>query len=140
MTLHLLRPAAGCPDLATLRQRHAQYAQPYQGRICPVAFTRSVPQRVEELLDGGSVYWVIKHLIQARNPLLAIDIDRDDDGRRFAILRFEPTLIPVRPIPRRAFQGWRYMAAGDAPPDADQDISADMPAEMVQELQKLGLL
>ncbi len=113
---------------------------PFQGRTCPVAFTRSIPKRAEELLDGGSVYWIIKHTIQARNRLLAIDIEHDENGRRYALLRLDPDLITVRPTPRRAFQGWRYFEAKDTPEDLGGGALADMPPEMLQELQKLGLL
>ena len=101
-----------------------------------------MPRRADELLRGGSIYWVIKGLIQARQGLLAIEPQADAEGRRSTLLLLEPELHRVVPTPQRAFQGWRYLKPEDAPPDlsaAAGDLP-DMPPEMIAELRSLGLL
>lgn len=141
MTVHLLRPAAGCPDLDTLRHRQAGMGGTYRGRRCPAAFTRTIPKRRSEILDGGSVYWIVRHSIQARNPIAGIETEHSGDGRPYALIYLEPVIIPVKPTARRAFQGWRYLEPDQAPPDISEDPdSDDLPPHLVKELRDLGLL
>jgi hypothetical protein len=102
-----------------------------------------VPKRAAELLDGGSLYWVIKGVVQGRQVIADIRPFKDDQGIGRCHLVLEPELIATRPQPRRAFQGWRYLQGSDAPDDLDGsqgEISPDMPAEMRKELVDLGLL
>ena len=105
--------------------------------------TFQMPKRREELLDGGSLFWVIKGIVQVRQPLLDIAEGTKDDGTPCCMLIFKNELVPVRPVPRRAFQGWRYLDADEAPEDlkrgAGNDIVA-MPPEMRKQLAELGLL
>jgi hypothetical protein len=105
--------------------------------------TRMFPRRAGDILPGGSLYWVIKGLIQVRQPLLAIREAVDREGVACCDLVFANELVPVRPTPRRAFQGWRYLEAEDAPPDlgkAGGRDAAAMPPGMRAELAALGLL
>ncbi|PZU59610.1 MAG: DUF1489 domain-containing protein [Sphingobium sp.] len=99
--------------------------------------TRYLPKRVEEMA-GGSLYWILGHQIIGRSPILGFTEAAEGRHR----IRLEPRLIPVQPRPKRAHQGWRYLEERDAPPDlADGAEGADtMPAAMVGELSKLGLL
>ena len=101
-----------------------------------------VPKRVEELTDGGSLYWVIKGQIAARQKLLEIRPFTDADGIGRCHLVLEPNVTPVHPRPCRPFQGWRYLAAKDAPPDLGKSSGAiaEMPEELRRELRELGLL
>ncbi len=104
--------------------------------------TRMIPRRGAELLDGGSLYWVIRGSIQVRQRLLAIRPFRDSDGIRRCHLVLEPKLVLTEWQPRRAFQGWRYLAAADAPRDiagAAAQLQA-LPPELRRELAELGLL
>ena len=103
--------------------------------------TRMVPRRKKELLDGGSIYWVIRGNILGRQRLLDIEEFTDTDEIRRCRLILGHELVPVRPVPRRPFQGWRYFVAEDCPPDlskAEQDgeLSPQMHAALVE----LGLL
>lgn len=103
--------------------------------------TRMVPTRKDELLDGGSLYWVIKGKIQARQHLLDIRPFTDDAGIKRCDLVLEPRLILTRYQPKRPFQGWRYLKADDAP--ADVKLSggkSTMPEEMRRDLSELCLL
>jgi hypothetical protein len=101
-----------------------------------------VPKRASELLDGGSLYWVIRGQVAARETLLDIRPFTDADGVHRCKLILSSEVTPVMPRPYRAFQGWRYLAAHEAPPDfgSGQAQVADMPETMRRELRELGLL
>jgi hypothetical protein len=100
------------------------------------------PKRDAELLSGGSLYWVIKGQIAARQQLLAIEPFTDTDGIGRCRLVLAPQLVPVLPRPYRAFQGWRYLAGADAPVDLGAETGglAEMPEALRLELRALGLL
>lgn len=105
--------------------------------------TRMIPKRRDELLDGGSLYWVIKGSVQARQKLIDVRPFKDDEGTRRCHLVLDPALVETRPQPRRAFQGWRYLTPVDAPDDLtvhDRDSVAQISADMRQALQELCLL
>lgn len=103
--------------------------------------TRMMPKRKEELLAGGSLYWVIKGNVQARQILLDIRPFVDEQGIKRCDLVFEPRLIHTHWQPRRAFQGWRYLTIEDAPKDLGKgDTSAQLPGHLKAELAELGLL
>ncbi len=104
--------------------------------------TRMIPKRSAELLDGGSLYWVIRGNIQARQRLTDIRPFRDREGIRRCQLVMEPLLVATHWQPKRPFQGWRYLAAKDAPNDLEAGAEgfADLPAEFRRELADLGLL
>jgi hypothetical protein len=101
------------------------------------------PKRVEEILDGGSLYWVIRGEISVREKIVAIEPFRDRDGIGRCRLVMQPKVIAVSPRPMRPFQGWRYFKETDAPPDLTK-ISATglaaMPEPMRRELRELGLI
>ena len=101
-----------------------------------------VPKRVDEVLDDGSLYWVIKGQIACRQRLLAIRPFVDGEGIGRCHLVLEPVVMAVSPRPCRPFQGWRYLTAKDAPPDLSGGAGApaDMPEAMRRELVELGLL
>ena len=101
-----------------------------------------MPRRTAELLDGGSLYWVIKGQMAARQTLLDIRPITDSDGIARCQLVLEPVLIPVMPRPLRPFQGWRYLQAHEAPADITRSTSeiADMPEDLRRTLREMGLL
>lgn len=104
--------------------------------------TRMIPKRAEELLDGGSLYWVIKGNIQVRQMLVDIRPFTDQQGIKRCDLVLEPRLIMTEWQPRRAFQGWRYLKQDDAPADmgtGGAGIQA-LPPQLRLELSELGLL
>jgi hypothetical protein len=104
--------------------------------------TRMIPKRMDELLDGGSLYWVIKGNVQARQHLADIRPFVDANGIKRCDLVLEPKLILTQWQPRRAFQGWRYLKAEDAPGDlgaGENGVNA-LPPELRVELSNLGLL
>ena len=101
-----------------------------------------MPRRRNEVVQGGSIYWVIKGAIRCRQRLTAIEPGNDEEGRRCTLLMLEPKLVRTAPRPHRPFQGWRYFAPENAPVDfASQPPGvAEMPPELVAELHELGLL
>ena len=104
--------------------------------------TRMWPKRAEELLDGGSLYWVIKGVLQARQKIEALEEVVGEDGIRRCAIIMSPKLIITEARPRRAFQGWRYLPAADAPPDLrNQSRSATrIPPELALALDGLGVV
>ena len=104
--------------------------------------TRMVPKRMEELLDGGSLYWVIKGNVQCRQLLTDIRPFTDKEGIKRCDLVLEPRLILTEWQPRRAFQGWRYLKPEDAPADLGSSQSGvnSLPPDLRIELSNLGLL
>src|ERR1043165_9776453 len=109
--LHLSKVAFSCASYDTLARR--QQARLADG-VVPLV-TRFMPKRAEELI-GGSLYWIVKHRLIARNRILGFAV-RASDGR--TIIQLDPELVRVRLHAKRAHQGWRYLAAEDAPPDLD---------------------
>jgi hypothetical protein len=145
MPLHLVKLSVGSTSFRDLKDWIDERAKANRVKGKPVRHahvTRMTPKRDAELLDGGSIYWVIKGEIAARQKLIAIEPFRDKDGIGRCRLVMETKLIPVSPRPMRAFQGWRYLDAKSAPPDlrgSPQGL-ADMPEPMRRELRELGLL
>lgn len=146
MALHLVKLCVGCDSIGDLREWVAERMDAAKARGEPqrhIHITRMTPKRDGELLDGGSLYWVIKGEIAARQKLLAIEQFRDGDGIGRCRLVMQPRVIAVLPRPMRAFQGWRYLDAAGAPPDLTKSAAAGvaaMPEPMRRELRELGLL
>lgn len=139
MPLHLIKLCVGIDSVADLRAWRAHRAAQGHRSVAP---TRQTPKRAAELLDGGSLYWVIKGVIRVRQALVAVEPGTMDDGTSCATLALDLDLVRTLPKPMRPFQGWRYLAPGDAPGDlgeAGGDV-ARMPAAMVAELRNLCLL
>ncbi|MBV1901294.1 MAG: DUF1489 domain-containing protein [Kordiimonadaceae bacterium] len=143
MTIHLIKLAAGAQKLADIADKLAIHtvADSEFGSIVPV-FTRNTPKQKEGLLAGGSLYWVAKGRVVARSPFVDVRAQTDGEGRAYCELCILPELIRVQPVPKRAFQGWRYLPAADAPDDIglNESNSEDVSDEMLKELQELGLL
>jgi hypothetical protein len=125
--------AVGCASVETLERRQARRIA--DGAV-PVV-TRFMPKRADELV-GGSLYWIVKHRIAARQAILGFDVRTQD---RRTIIRLAPELVRVAAVPRRAHQGWRYLAADDCPPDIGDDArGADLPVTLLAELSALFLI
>jgi hypothetical protein len=134
MPLNISKVAVGCASLDALRARQALRMA---DGIVPVV-TRFRPKRADELV-GGSIYWIVRHRIAARQAIVGF-AEREEDRR--TIIRLHPELVPVRALPRRAHQGWRYLAAEDAPLDLDGDETglAELPPELTARLSALALI
>jgi hypothetical protein len=104
--------------------------------------TRMVPKRAAELTDGGSLYWVIRGELMCRQRIRDVRPFRDKDGIGRCGIVLDRDVVLVAPRPYRAFQGWRYLAAADAPRDLDKVAkgAAAMPEKLRRELRELGLM
>jgi len=142
VTLHLIKLCVGCDSIEDLRawqkERLAQMKKRGQ-KLELKHTTRMVPKRRDDVLDGGSLYWVIKGYVAVRQPLLDIRPFVDKEGVSRCHLVYDKQLVTVVPRPRRAFQGWRYFEPKDAPPDIGK-VSAGLPDKLQRELAELGLL
>ena len=136
MPLHLVKLAVGIDDIVDLRRiREARAAE----RGGSWVYTRNHPRRAQEVLAGGSIYWVIRGQIRVRQRVTGLRRERDNTGRRYCLIEVDAVLVPTLPRACRPFQGWRYLSPGDAPPDRP---AAAAPAldRMLGELRALGLI
>ncbi|HXZ00949.1 MAG TPA: DUF1489 domain-containing protein [Stellaceae bacterium] len=139
MALHLIKLAVGIEDVAQLRKVQKERRRE-RGRS--VFYTRHMPRRREEILDGGSIYWVIKGYIRVRQRILGFIPVVEDDGERYCLVRYDPKAVETVWQPKRAFQGWRYLLPKDAPADRPARAATEdkLPDAMAEELRALGLL
>jgi hypothetical protein len=145
MPLHILKLCVGAESISDLEEWIAERQAQRRARGEPAEqlhTTRMVPKRIEEIVSGGSLYWVIKGQISARQRLIDIRPFTDGEGIGRCHLVMEPVVVPVEPRPFRPFQGWRYLQDKDAPRDISErsgDLGV-MPEQMRRELAELGLL
>jgi hypothetical protein len=142
-TLHLLKLCVGCDSVEDLvGWQAARVAERCAAGEPPFAYhvTRMRPRRERELLDGGSLYWVIRGLVLARQPILALEPRTGADGITRCALRLDPGVVRTLPQPRRAFQGWRYLAPQDAPADLPPGSASAVPPRLALELAQIGVL
>lgn len=142
MTVHLIKLCVGIEDVAHLERVQKERLKGKRGKARVLHHhTRMTPKRADEILEGGSLYWVIKGVIRVRQRIIGIDQGTDWEGRKACILSLEPKNVLVRPTPRRPFQGWRYLATEDAPADLKEGEDAEaLDPAMAKELRDLGLL
>ncbi|MFN5615963.1 MAG: DUF1489 family protein [Brevundimonas sp.] len=130
MPLHMIKLCVGVSDVAWLEKR-ARTGRPL------VITTRMTPKRAAEVEDGGSLYWVVKGSVQCRQPIL--DLTTHGEGRTsHCDITLAPEVIRTAPLPRRPFQGWRYLEPKEAPPDLSSAGDTDLPDELVKQLRELG--
>jgi hypothetical protein len=132
MPLHIIKLVVGCDsieDLLDWRKAHPSA----DWRV----HTRQTPKRAAEVLDGGSIYRVFRGLILCRQEILGIETLGDGKAARCHIV-VSPEIVRVAPTPRRAFQGWRYLRADEAPPDLDSAEAGALPSELAARLREAG--
>ncbi|MEQ8664586.1 MAG: DUF1489 domain-containing protein [Rhodospirillales bacterium] len=145
MTVHLIKLCVGVDDLDDLRAWHERRRKAAERKGEPFLLrhvTRSTPRRADEVLDGGSLYWVIKGQVQARQPIVALEPTQREDGKPACAIVMAPELVETEWRAHRAFQGWRYLDPRDAPRDLGRRRRRgdSLPADMARELRELGLL
>jgi len=134
--LHLIKLCVGVNSIEELERHIARRAA--RGEI--VHTTRQFPRQADAVLGGGSLYWVIKGMVQARQPIRDLRAETDAEGRSLCAIVLAPELIPVQPRRRRPFQGWRYLKPEDAPPDLATGEADDIPPAMRAALAELALI
>ncbi|MEP2828289.1 DUF1489 domain-containing protein [Parvibaculum sp.] len=144
MTVHLVKLCVGAEDISDLAAwqaaRLAEKKKLKQPQVL-AHVTRMTPKRADELLAGGSLYWVMKGVIRCRQKLIGIEPFTDNEGVGRCRLVLDEEIVATRRQERRPFQGWRYLDPKDAPSDVKKgEAEDDMPEEMRRELEELGLL
>jgi len=142
LTLHIIKLCVGCDSIEDLREWQTERLRSFKKRGQKPELkhtTRMVPKRREEILDGGSLYWVIKGYVAVRQRLLDIRPFVDKEGVSRCHLVYDKEIVMVSPRPRRAFQGWRYLEGKEAPPDI-RTVRGGLPEKLQRELAELGLL
>lgn len=146
MPLHLVKLCVGAASIEDLTHWQAGRLAEAKSSGAPPRLahtTFQTPKRQTELLDGGSLYWVIKGVILVRQRIVGFGDGTKDDGSACCLILLDAALTPVRPVTRRAFQGWRYLSNDDAPADlgpGSGSAIAEMPAAMRKSLADLALL
>jgi hypothetical protein len=143
MTVHLIKLCVGCDSVQDLEDWIIEKRRKTKGnRREHIHTTRMVPKRADDLLDGGSLYWVIRSELICRQSVIGVRpfVDREGIGRCKLVL--DPKVVLVEPRPHRAFQGWRYLETKDAPRDLSRAAPgvAKLPEDLRRELRELGLL
>jgi len=139
--LHLMKLAVGVRDIAHLAELQTERAR----RLPPLRHrTRSFPRRAAEIIDGGSMYWVVAGAMVVRQRVVDIIEDTRDDGRLCTAFLLDPKLVPVAARLLKPFQGWRYLPAADAPPDLTaargKRGGAALPPDLQRALRELCLI
>ena len=146
MSLHLIKLCVGIEDVEHLIHVHnsRKMAAKNTGRDDFIRhITRNKPRRAQELINGGSLYWVIRRTITVRQPILGIESFEKENGLPACAILLADQYIRTVPRRFRPFQGWRYISGKDVPFDLDQDCSGkkeELPPEMSAELRELGLI
>jgi hypothetical protein len=139
MALHLIKLCVGAESIADLEEWIAERVAAAGEQIHT---TRMMPKRRDEILDGGSLYWVIRGELNCRQAILDLRSIVDAEGISRCEILLDPKVVPVDPRPRGPFQGWRYFEAKDAPPDLSGpgETADELPMELRRELRLIGLL
>ena len=140
-TVNLIKLSVGSETVESLADWQAtKRAQTPDG--LPRHVTRMWPRREAEVLNGGSIYWVIKGVIQCRQKVLRLDEYQSQDGITRCAIVLDPELIRTQNSLKRPFQGWRYLPVQDAPPDLPKGRAAEdpLPVELNRALAEIGVL
>ncbi len=150
MTLHILKLCVGCDSVEDLRQWQQEVlAKKRKNGEKPVLihWTRMTPKRRDEVLAGGSLYWVIKGYVRVRHRIFGLK-QGNRDGVPHCGIVYDPKPVQTQLLAHRPFQGWRYLDPADAPPDVGsrgfQEATAGWnrkpPPELLRQLKELGLI
>ncbi|MDD9876921.1 MAG: DUF1489 domain-containing protein [Magnetovibrio sp.] len=145
MSVNLIKLCVGIDDidhLARVQQARLETARANGEPEVLRHVTRNMPRRRDEVLDGGSLFWVIRRVILVRQRIVGLESVERDDGRPACAIILDPEHVRTMPRRFRAFQGWRYFPPDDAPPDLSEHmgVMTELPAEMAAELRDLGLI
>jgi hypothetical protein len=145
MTVHLIKLCVGVDTVQELKLWQTERLKRLKraGKTPELCHrTLQAPRRRDEVLDGGSLYWVIKGVILVRQRVLDLRPDIKDDGTACCGIVLDPVLVATRGQARRAFQGWRYLQAADVPADLRvvEDDAGEIPQAMRADLRELRLI
>ena len=136
MTIHMVKLCVGAEDIDDLVNWQKRLMK--QGHE-PFHRTRMMPKQKDQLLQGGSIYWVIKGAIRVRQRILEVR-EVAGDGHSMCELVFDPNLVRTYAKPKRPFQGWRYLKPGEAPRDlGSKEAAIDIPPSLDAALKQAGV-
>ena len=144
MTIHLLRMAVRVESVSNLKQLQAerlvQSAAENKNEL--YTYTRNIPKLMDDLIDDGSIYWVIRKYIRVRQRILGIERRTNDEGKSYCAIQIDPELKQVVARRQKSFQGWRYLKPEDIPTDllTSQSKVTNLPSALADELRELGLI
>lgn len=139
--LNLVKLSVGTESVESLSEwQSTASARRHKGHLCHV--TRMWPRRESEILSEGSIFWVIRGMILARQKILGFQAYDSADGIKRCAILLDETLVRTLPVPRKAFQGWRYLETESAPQDLDTrcDLQTSLPPDLEHGLTQLGVL
>lgn len=137
MTIHMVKLCVGAEDVDDLASWQARQLQRMPD---PVHHTRMFPKRADEMLRGGSIYWVIKGAIRVRQRIIDLRLEKDEEGRDMCAIVFDRQLVRTYAKAKRPFQGWRYLKPEDAPRDLKSGEAAlDIPPDLDTALKNAGV-
>ncbi len=144
MTIHLVKIAVGIKsidDLKEVQVERIRRAKELGDATKLRHLTRNTPRRRNDVLENGSIYWIIKGYIRARQRIIGLDQVVGKNGKSRCALVLDPLLIKTVLMPHKPIQGWRYMDAQAVPNDLiEGEIESSLPLSMAEELRSLGLL
>lgn len=139
-----MKVAVGSTGVESIKRYQATRLIDYQGNKATWITTRNRPKRDDELLAGGSLYWILKGKFLAHQKILGLESDITEEGKKFCRIFLDPTFHVTAPKPQRGFQGWRYLQPENTPSDLDDGESVvgfgEIPQEMIKDLQNMGLI
>lgn len=140
-TTHLMKLSAGTESVESLMEWQKGFAKRFTDGL-PRHRTRMWPKKEADIVAAGSIYWVIKGLIQCRQRVLRMEEHIADDGIRHCLLVLDPEIVRTTTSPRRPFQGWRYLSPDDAPRDLPKGRAAEdpLPPELAGALAEIGVI
>lgn len=140
--VNLVKLCVGAPSVEHLEHWQSEGLRGGRWQGTPEHVTRMKPRRANEVLSGGSLYWVIRGYIQARQRITALEARNCEDGITRCAIVFDPEIVRTVPIPRRAFQGWRYLPVEDSPADISSitGTNDELPPELAAKLLELGVI
>jgi len=146
MTIHLVKIAVGIESVDHLREVQIKRLFQMKEKAGPGDLrhlTRNAPRRAEDLLDSGSIYWIIKGYIRVRQRITGFGEAVGRNGKPRCALILDPNLVQTVLLPHKPIQGWRYIKVESVPADltpAEREVVSSLPQEMADELRSLGLL
>ena len=127
MTIHMVKLCVGAESIDDMIAWQTRQMKTLPN---PVHHTRVYPKQADEMLKGGSIYWVVKRAIRFRQRIIDIRKVDDENGRALCELHFDPELVQTYAQPKRPFQGWRYLKPADAPRDpVRHDVGVELEAD-----------
>ncbi|WP_342666045.1 DUF1489 domain-containing protein [Skermanella stibiiresistens] len=140
MPIHMIKMAVGITDPDHLAEVQQGRRFVREGQSVVPAYTRRKPRRPDEVIDGGSIYWVVKGQVRCRQRVVDFELVDGEEGQTWCRIILDPTLVPTVPQSKKPFQGWRYLEPDLAPRDlADADPEGELPPHILAELRELGL-